>query len=1186
MKFKSTKQFGLIMACLLVGASAFAQLRTPVDIATAHVNSHYAEWGLTAQDIDGMTVSDQYTDPTTGIARVFFMQRYQGIPVYNAIQNISITADGKVFHVGKRFVPNLSTKVNNTIPVLDAEAAVVKLMQHLDIPYAPIRLIGQDDKGSFVFEKGTVAQENIKARLSFQQYGSVVLLAWDISLVPVKSSDMWSCRVDAVTGDLLDKANWTVYCKVDHTAFMHTEKNCDAVANHNHKSVTSSFNTAAAGSYNVWPSPVESPIHGTRQMVVDPHDLTASPHGWHDTNGQAGPEYTITRGNNVHAYEDSGDTNGSIDNEPDGGPSLVFDFPYDALNEPVTYTNAAVVNLFYWNNIMHDLSYSYGMTEAAGAFQSNNYGNGGAGNDFVNAEAQDGGGTNNANFSTPADGGNGRMQMYLWDGGQVGEVFNVLEPASVAGGYSSVQPATGWGVGAYASQAGVTAEVAIVQDALANDLFSDACEEILNVTELTGKIALIDRGGCEFGFKALAAQNAGAVGVIICNFEDATIGMGGGAVGGQVEIPTIMMTSVNCQTIRQFAGNGLVASIKLPDLPMGPAQLDGDLDNGIVAHEYGHGISNRLTGGPGQAGCLSNAEQMGEGWSDWFSMITTVEAGDTGTDKRGVGTYAIAEPANGGGIRRYPYSTDMAVNPLTYADVATNQEVHALGEVWTAMVWDLYWAFVDEYGWNADLYHGTGGNNMAIRLVYDGMKNQPCNPGFLDGRDGIIAADLAINNGVNKCMIWKVFARRGAGLSALQGSSGNAGDQVEAFDIPCECRDELTVTKSVTDFINPGDDIQVTVNVSNCKLETRTNVIVSDHLPDGTSFKAGSANVPATVTGNTLTLQVGDIDFEQTKTITYTLTTDPGKYSIRYFLDDVPDADAEDNWNIDFEANAPSINIFEIQDVSFNSPEFAWAAPEILTESRAILELITPWTVVGNRPVLRFYHAFDTEAGVDAGFIEVKRPNENSFVKVADKMLRNGYTGGVSYGEAFVIPNLEGWSGTSNGEFISTYVDMSDWAGGDVVFRFRFGTNDGIAGAGDNPGWTVDDIEFMDMLNYNGEVCVTTAQGDNECVIAPEEGTIVESQFFSSTVETLADMTMTVFPNPARDMLNISLTAESQKDVNLSLLTIDGRVMMERKANVLGNGHFELNVSQLPAGFYLVKVATEEGVMVTKVVVD
>ena len=39
----------------------------------------------------------------------------------------------------------------------------------------------------------------------------------------------------------------------------------------------------------------------------------------------------------------------------------------------------------------------------------------GAGNDPVNAEAQDGGGTNNANFATPSDGSRPRMQMYLWN---------------------------------------------------------------------------------------------------------------------------------------------------------------------------------------------------------------------------------------------------------------------------------------------------------------------------------------------------------------------------------------------------------------------------------------------------------------------------------------------------------------------------------------------------------------------------------------------------------------------------------------------------------------------------------------------------------------------------------------------------------------------------------------------------
>lgn len=1184
MKLKSTKQFGMMMACLFVSAAAFAQLRTPVDIATAHVQSHYAEWGLTAQDIDGMTVSDQYTDPTTGFSRVFFLQRHQGIPVYNAILNVSIAADGKVFFVGKRFVPNLASKVNNTIPVLNAEAGVVKLMQHLNIPYAPLRLIGQDEKGDYVFEKGTIAQHDIKARLSFQQYGSVVLLAWDIALAPNNSSDMWSCRVDAVTGDLLDKANWTVYCQVDHTAFAHTNDECDK-AHHEVKQnapAPASMN-AASGTYNVWPWPIESPIHGARQLVVDPADLTASPYGWHDTDGQTGPEFTITRGNNVRSYEDSGNMNASAGNEPDGGASLIFDFPYNALNEPVTYTNAAVVNLFYWNNIMHDFAYQYGFTEVLGNFQVNNYGNGGAGNDQVNAEAQDGGGTNNANFATPPDGGSGRMQMYLWDGAEPTQIFTVQEPQAVAGQYPSSQPAAGWGTGAYATAAGVSAEVVIVQDELASDLFSDACEPIVNASELAGKIALIDRGGCEFGFKSVAAQNAGAVGVIICNFEDATISMGAGAVGGQVTIPVIMVPSVACATLRQFAGNGLIATIKLPNTPTGPNQIDGDLDNGVIAHEYGHGISNRLTGGPTNTGCLGNQEQMGEGWSDFMSLITTAKPGDNGEMTRGIGNYADGLTVDAGGIRHYPYTRNMAINPLTYGKIPNESIPHGVGAAWCTMIWDLYWNMSDEYGWDPDMYYGTGGNNMAIKLVFEGMKTQPCSPGFVDGRNSILAADQALYGGVNKCLIWKTFGRRGVGLSASQGSSDAVGDETEAFDIPCECRDEVTITKTVTPFINAGEEIEVTINVSNCKLETRTNVIVTDELADGTAFKAGSANVPAAVSGNIITLQLGDINFEVTKTVTYKLTTSPDKYSTRLWLDKVETLDSDENWEYDFDINAPTANLFEIQDVYFNSPDFAWLAPSLATESRTTLELAEPWNIVGARPTLRFYHLYDTEVGVDAGFIEVKKASDNSFQKVGDKILRNGYTGGVQYGAAFVIPNLQGWSGTTNGNFIPTYVDLSDWAGEDLIFRYRFGTDGNTGGT---TGWAIDDIEFMDLLSYNGEACVTTGQGDNECAIAPEEGTIVESKLFSNTVETLADMTMTVFPNPAKDRLNIALTAEKQQEVTLSLLTVDGRVMLERKAFVQGNGQFQINVSQLPAGFYLAKVATKEGVMVTKVVID
>src|SRR5262249_26111991 len=99
---------------------------------------------------------------------------------------------------------------------------------------------------------------------------------------------------------------------------------------------------------------------------------------------------------------------------PQGSPFRVFDFPMDLTQSPTTYTNAAVVQLFYWNNWMHDKLYELGFTEAAGNFQNNNFGRGGAGNDAVQADAQDGGGGNNANFSTPPDVSPGPMQMYLF----------------------------------------------------------------------------------------------------------------------------------------------------------------------------------------------------------------------------------------------------------------------------------------------------------------------------------------------------------------------------------------------------------------------------------------------------------------------------------------------------------------------------------------------------------------------------------------------------------------------------------------------------------------------------------------------------------------------------------------------------------------------------------------------------
>ncbi len=140
--------------------------------------------------------------------------------------------------------------------------------------------------------------------------------------------------------------------------------------------------------------------------------------------------------------------------------------------------------------------------------------------------------------------------------------------------------------------------------------------------------------------------------------------------------------------------------------------------------------------------------------------------GDLDTDARGMGPYLIGQPPTGGGIRNFPYSTDLVVSPLTYGDISSLNWPHGVGEVWAASLWEMYWNLLGPHGFDPDLYAGFGGNNLAIELVIDGMKLQPCNPTFVTGRDALIDADDSANGGANLCLIWNAFAKRGVGSSA------------------------------------------------------------------------------------------------------------------------------------------------------------------------------------------------------------------------------------------------------------------------------------------------------------------------------------------------------------------------------------------------------------------------------------
>ncbi len=165
----------------------------------------------------------------------------------------------------------------------------------------------------------------------------------------------------------------------------------------------------AGDTYNIFPNAPDK----TPQTVVSGPGLgnADSPQGWLVSNTS-----TTTTGNNVDAYLDRiNDNIPDVNGRPVSG-TRDFVTVADLTQTPTIVSNqmVAVTNLFYLNNALHDKLRRHGFTEAAGNFQTNNFGLGGLGSDPVRAEAQDGGGTNNANFSTPADGSPPRMQMYLW----------------------------------------------------------------------------------------------------------------------------------------------------------------------------------------------------------------------------------------------------------------------------------------------------------------------------------------------------------------------------------------------------------------------------------------------------------------------------------------------------------------------------------------------------------------------------------------------------------------------------------------------------------------------------------------------------------------------------------------------------------------------------------------------------
>lgn len=739
---------------------------------------------------------------------VKIQQSYNGIPVYNSV-GTALIKNKSVSYFDESFAKNYaaatdktSAKVNNVVFTNVASALGLKNTKQY-------QLIGINDAD-------LTEGQGVKNRLIyFLTENNNLRLCYEFIFEEKGTSNYWDILADASTGEILSKENLTLSCSFKHDAFKH-DYSAHLPAGFTDDFSTDSVETSIVGpmatenaSYRVFALPLESPSHGGRTLVNNPWFTDASPDGWHTSaGGTYAGVFGTTQGNNVHAYEDRQQAN-APGAYADGGKDRNFDFPF-VTNATNANLNAATTNLFYINNKIHDIFYRVGFTETARNFQAWNFDKGGKQNDYVMAESQDGTGTNNANFSTPTDGARPRMQMYLWDPGVI-QRFYYNTPAEAVG--RMVEALVSSTFGPELDTTGVTGDV-VLSPVL------DGCTA-LPANSLVGKIGLIQRGDCNFSDKVKNAQVAGAVAAIIYSLPDSTVTPGMGGEDATVTIPSVLIPYTEGAYLKGLLAAATPVNVTLKYDQDAQPTRDGSFDNGIVIHEYGHGISNRNTGNG--YSCLNSGnskEQMGEGWSDFFALMLTNRPGDNKDVPRGMATYATSEAVTGAGIRPAQYSPDFAINPFKYGNTNgmeyTNSNgvlvpnVHSIGFVWSTMLWDLHWKYVEKYGYSSDVSaNSTNGSTRVLQLVMNGLKLQACSPTFINGRDAILAAEAAntVTGGADKCMIWKVFANRGLGVNASAGSKTNINDQVGDDTIPAECllaTNEADNSKAMSIYPNPA----------------------------------------------------------------------------------------------------------------------------------------------------------------------------------------------------------------------------------------------------------------------------------------------------------------------------------------------------------------------------------------------
>ena len=373
--------------------------------------------GINDEQADSLRVSADYTNPNGYMSFARLDQVINGIPVYRGEIRAGFNKSGEMLRVLNDLAPGIDYSSLST-DFRDPLDAVRRSYGYINA--APTKLdVERNDAAStdlkVVFGNGDWA--TTAEKMYFPTEIGVARPSWRVLIwQPVNA---FYVIVDAETGMMLSRKN--IAADQTQTATYQIYGNPNGY-------IDSADNVAPLS-----PGP-NDPTLGTQGAIITRTMRTLigneTPNPGMNNLGWITDNTNITDGNFVEAGIDRVAPNGvdapqagdtacpgagcrvftSTWNPPPGSPT-----PGD---DPLTVQaqRGAVIQMFYVMNLYHDVLYDLGWTEQARNFQNDNFGRGGVGNDRVSAEGQDSSGTNNANFATPADGGRGRMQMFLWTG--------------------------------------------------------------------------------------------------------------------------------------------------------------------------------------------------------------------------------------------------------------------------------------------------------------------------------------------------------------------------------------------------------------------------------------------------------------------------------------------------------------------------------------------------------------------------------------------------------------------------------------------------------------------------------------------------------------------------------------------------------------------------------------------------